>query len=137
VNPNSSADFSGRRFLIIDDEANMLLMLRKVLERDGAEVDTVSCHQDALMLAEKNRYDLTMIDVEMNEENGFTLARKIRKSVPSLKTVLMTGNPPLFSDRFEDLGIIGFLLKPLDIASLRQELQKFLLQSSGNPNIVS
>lgn len=128
MNHINASHYSGRRFLVIDDEANMLLMLKKVLESGGAEVDTVSCEKEALKLAEQNHYDLTLIDVEIDRENGLDLVRRLLRIVPSMNAVLITGSASMFLEKIvEDLGIKGFLLKPLDIAVLHQKISGFMV----------
>lgn len=111
--------------MIVDDEKHLLIMLRKVLLRDGATVDTVSCPVKALNLVSKNSYDLAMIDIEMDSANGLELLDKMRKSVPNLAAVFITGSPPVFlNNRITELGAAGFLEKPIDLSRLREKLVK-------------
>ena len=109
--------------MIVDDEEHMLMMLRKVLLRDGATVDAVTCSKTALGLVAKNKYDLAMIDFEMKSVNGLDLLESIRKSVPDMAVLFFTGSPPVFlNNRIAELGAEGYLEKPIEISRLREKL---------------
>ncbi|MBC8204304.1 MAG: response regulator, partial [FCB group bacterium] len=51
-----------KRFLIIDNTANMRLMYRKVLEKNGVKIDATDSADEALKMVSANDYDLALID---------------------------------------------------------------------------
>ena len=67
------------RILAVDDEEGILRLLKRALERDGYQVDTVS---DSGKLLDgsvtPDVYDLILLDVMMPEADGFSLLEKLR-----------------------------------------------------------
>lgn len=72
----------GAKILAVDDEEGILRLLKRALERDGAEVDTVSDPM-RIMTGEVNpdRYDLILLDVMMPGIDGFTLLNGMRDRI--------------------------------------------------------
>ena len=68
------------KILAVDDEAKILQIIRKALEKDGHIVQTVQ-NGDVVRQMELSRYDLILLDVMMPGIDGFTLCREIRETV--------------------------------------------------------
>ena len=68
------------KILAVDDEAKILQIIRKALEKDGHIVQTVQ-DGDVVRQMELSRYDLILLDVMMPDIDGFTLFREIRETV--------------------------------------------------------
>ena len=115
------------RLLIVDDEKNMLVMLKKVLSRNGMEIDVASSGEEALQLVEKSKYDLALIDICMKPMDGLELLEAIRKAAPNTGAIMLTGYPSPYSiQRSEELGAIGYLTKPIGIIDLNKAIDKAL-----------
>ena len=70
-----------KRVLIVDDEPDIILTLKIVLEENGFKVDSFT---DPLLVLENFReqdgmYDVIILDIKMPEMNGFELYRQIKK----------------------------------------------------------
>ncbi len=78
--------------MIVDDESNILMVLRRALERWGYRVDTFSDPQAALDHFRKkpSRYDLILCDIRMPDINGVMFAREVRRLDPAVKLLLMS-----------------------------------------------
>ena len=68
------------KILAVDDEAKILQIIRKALEKDGHIVQTVQ-DGEVVRQMELSRYDLILLDVMMPGIDGFTLCREIRETV--------------------------------------------------------
>jgi DNA-binding response OmpR family regulator len=65
--------------LVVDDELDICLMLKVVLENNGFIVDYYCNPVLALDEFKSNFYDLIIIDIQMQDINGFQLYREIKK----------------------------------------------------------
>lgn len=79
-----------KRVLIADDHGLMLEGLVHLLASEFAVVGTVSNGRALLLEAERLRPDVIVIDIGMPEMNGIEAARRLSKSLPSAKLVIVT-----------------------------------------------
>lgn len=104
--------------LAIDDDAAILSLIRRALERDGYRVTTVTDAR-TLEAAELCHYELILLDVMMPGEDGFALCRRIRGMVdcPILFLTAKTAE----ADLLEGLAIGGddYIKKPFSLSELR------------------
>ncbi|MFI5202045.1 MAG: sigma-54-dependent transcriptional regulator, partial [Candidatus Kapaibacterium sp.] len=77
--------------LLVDDEQNVLLTYRAVLERGGHRVETASTAEDALRLFENEGADVIVTDMNMPGISGIELVKKIRQRSPGTEIIVMTG----------------------------------------------
>lgn len=114
----------GAKILAVDDEEGILRLLKRALERDGAEVDTVSDPM-RIMTGEVNpdRYDLILLDVMMPGIDGFTLLNGMRDRIdcPVLFLTAKTSEEDLM--RGFGLGADDYIRKPFGIGELRARVQ--------------
>ena len=114
----------GAKILAVDDEEGILRLLKRALERDGAEVDTVSDPM-RIMTGEVNpdRYDLILLDVMMPGIDGFTLLNGMRDRIdcPILFLTAKTSEEDLM--RGFGLGADDYIRKPFGIGELRARVQ--------------
>lgn len=79
------------KILIIDDEPYILLMLKKMLERAGYEVDLASNGREGMDLFEKDSADLVITDIIMPDKEGLELILEMKRRRPGLKIIAMSG----------------------------------------------
>jgi two-component system response regulator HydG len=111
------------RLLIVDDEAMLLSLLRRYLERQGFEVETSVNAEDALetFAAAPDSFDMVVTDLTLPGANGEDLIRKMRRQKPSLRAMIASGYPHV-----PQLAGVGFLQKPFLPQTLVEEIQKSL-----------
>jgi hypothetical protein len=68
----------GVRVLVVDDEADNLELVARLLQRQGAEVSVASSVEQALQLVRELRPRVLLSDIGMPGEDGFSLLRKVR-----------------------------------------------------------
>ena len=73
------------RILVVDDEQDLLEILKFNLETDGYLVDTANSAEEALSM-NLEHYDLLLLDVMMGGMSGFAMARKL-KAEPATKDI--------------------------------------------------
>jgi DNA-binding NarL/FixJ family response regulator len=75
------------RCLIVDDSPNVLAVVRGLLERAGISVVGVaSTSAEAVRLAKELRPDVTLIDVDLGDESGLELARRLERDDPKARS---------------------------------------------------
>ena len=118
--------------LVVEDDAHVRLLARKVLEQAGYRVLVAAGGKEALAAAEAHEgpIDLLMTDVVMPEMSGRTLTRRLTQRHPGIKVLYMSG----YSD--EDIAQHGvfeagipFIKKPFTPLLLTQKLREVLDQA--------
>src|SRR5690606_37613522 len=87
--PRPSA--GGETLLVVDDEASIRMLLRRVLEAGGYRVLEAGDGEEALILARQHRLHLLLSDVRMPRMGGPALARRLKQERPELKVLFMSG----------------------------------------------
>lgn len=116
------------RILYVDDEAQIVDSMRRILERYGFEVTGFTSSRAAFEALQGNpmRYDLLVTDLSMPEMNGIELARAASALRSGLPVILCSG----YSDSFEkSIGenadlIRAFLKKPVSARELAAEIRR-------------
>lgn len=109
------------KILAIDDEHNILILIRNALKKDGHEVIGVSNPKE-INFNEIKKYDLILLDVMMPEIDGFTLCEEIRE-ITDAPIIFLTAKT-LEEDVLQGLSIGGddYILKPFNINELRARI---------------
>jgi two-component system OmpR family response regulator len=110
-----------KRILIVDDEPNVRLSYRAVLEAEGYTVDEARSAATGLEKLVAGHFDLAILDLRMPEMDGLELLAKMRERGLSTPSVIITayGDLPHAVEAVK-LGAIDFLQKPLKPDELRQ-----------------
>jgi DNA-binding response OmpR family regulator len=115
-----------KSILVIDDDASLLRALKKVLCGEGAVVTTADRGGDGLELLSKRdkRFDLVITDLQMPFVSGFTVARVLRETFPTLPVVVLTAfaNPEVRAACLEQ-GAVALLEKPVGSQELIAALE--------------
>jgi DNA-binding response OmpR family regulator len=105
------------KILVFDDEPSILLMLKKMLEKEGHEVDLALNGRDGMELFEKNIPDLVITDIIMPEKEGLETILELRKKHPKLKIIAISGGgrigPEGYLPSAKHLGANMVFQKPL------------------------
>ena len=113
--------------LVVDDEKNILKILRIGLEAIGLSVEAFGNPIDALDRLEPGRYDLAFIDLMMAPIDGMHVLREIKEKSPSTTAVIITAHGSIDS-AVEAIrqGAFDFLQKPFDLRELQLFTQRVL-----------
>ncbi|MGD8386965.1 MAG: PocR ligand-binding domain-containing protein [Desulfobacteraceae bacterium] len=108
--------FGTERVLFVDDEPTIRMMIKKMLERQGYEVQTRGNGAEALesFKQDPRHFDLVVTDMTMPGMTGDKLAESMLAIRPDLPIILCTGyNKKISKEKARDLGIRAFVMKPL------------------------
>ncbi|HAR95278.1 MAG TPA: two-component system response regulator GlrR, partial [Deltaproteobacteria bacterium] len=78
------------KILIVDDDRNLLEVLRVRVESAGYEVTTVTNEDDALAAARNDTFDLSIVDLQLERTDGITLMQELRLMTPDLPVIILT-----------------------------------------------
>ncbi len=117
------------KILVVDDDAIVIKSCKRILEAEGFEVLTVPSADDALETIKNYDFDLLLMDVKMPKHDGMFLMREIKKDLPEIPIIVMSGYPTreTVADVIK-LGATQFIPKPFRpdelVKLIRQVLQK-------------
>jgi DNA-binding NarL/FixJ family response regulator len=116
------------RSLIVDDNTHFLAAARDLLEREGVEVVGVaSSAAEAVRLVDELRPDVALVDIDLGEESGLDLARRLAAGDGEgrSRVVLISAySENDFADLIAASPAVGFLSKgELSAANLREVLR--------------
>lgn len=117
------------RILHVEDNFENMLLVRRVLESEGYEVIEASNGREALEFLDSEQIDLALLDINMPDIDGYTLATRIRRTprFAGMPILAMTANV-MRGDRERSLqaGCDGYIQKPIDIDMLSFQLERYL-----------
>jgi len=112
------------RTLVVDDEPNILLTLRLILESKGIIVQTANSAKNAEPLLGESRFDVMVTDLSMETRtSGYDLVQIAKKQAPRLATIVISGYPDLLV-LWQEQGADAGLAKPTDIPELLQTIEQ-------------
>ena len=110
--------------LVVDDELDILDILRETLSGAGFKVVVRESGDDALTYLAHHRPTLMLADLRMPGINGMELTRRARELVPDIQVVILTGYGDMKSAvEAHRLGAYDYLTKPVDTGRLVQTLR--------------
>ena len=133
-----------RTVIIVDDEIDIRSGLRDIIvwEAYGYSVGGLARNgMEALELYEKNPPDLLLTDIKMPKMDGLNLSRRFKQIKPDMAVLLLSGyNEFEYAKEALNLGLNGYLLKPLDVKELIAALQKLDVKkrssADSNENVI-
>lgn len=120
--PTDALESGKRKVLLVDDDAELVELMSKVLEEDGRfEVRMASNGFDAGMMVKEYRPDLIVLDVMLPDINGKEVCHRVRadSTLEDVRILCISGM--IEEDRIQELKLSGaddFLHKPFDIEEL-------------------
>ena len=132
------ASLGGRRLLVVDDNETNRRILRDMLAAEGVAVDEATNATSGLealrrAVAKAAPYDLTILDAQMPDEDGFDLAAAVRadsRLTQARLLMLTSAGRRGDGERCRQLGIQAYLTKPISRADLVEALGTVL---AGSP----
>ncbi|MEA1972060.1 MAG: sigma-54 dependent transcriptional regulator, partial [Candidatus Cloacimonadota bacterium] len=113
------------RIIIIDDEFDMRDSLKELLIRENYTVDLASSGEEAINQFKKNKYDLVLSDIIMQQVDGYKLLKTIKRDNPDLPVLLITGYSSIQGaiDAIK-LGADDYFTKPFDVQKIKKVIKR-------------
>lgn len=81
------------KILVVEDNEEYLMLLKKILEGEGYIVDSAVTSLAALEFLAKNNYSLIISDLYMQDIDGIALVTTAKRIDPNIRTIILTGQP--------------------------------------------
>lgn len=118
------------KILIIDDEEEILKLMRRFLGHLNYEAVTTESWEEGLELFRNEDFRLVILDVNMPGRDGFHVASDIRSIKPEQKIIIITGLGPGEAYRYlsslEDVDVNEILYKPFSLRKLEKIVSRAL-----------
>jgi DNA-binding NtrC family response regulator len=126
-NSNEDKDKPIAKLLVVDDDSDIIQVLKLGLQKNRFLVNSFTNPEEALQSFKSNSesYCLMLSDVRMPELSGIQLARKVKEINPGVKVILMTAfeiRDSEFSKVFPSTQIDGFVQKPIGMNDLANKI---------------
>jgi excisionase family DNA binding protein len=128
--PTDALESGKRKALLVDDDVDLVEMLRDVLESDGRfEVRIANNGFDAGMMVKEYHPDIIVLDVMLPDINGKEVCQRVRgdSAMDDVKIICISGM--VEQDKIADLKAAGandFMQKPFDVETLMERMCKQL-----------
>ncbi|OGW85141.1 MAG: hypothetical protein A3C35_03215 [Omnitrophica bacterium RIFCSPHIGHO2_02_FULL_46_11] len=116
-----------KKILVIEDEPEIVRMLKSRLEANNYAVDSASDGVDGLKHVESEKPDLIILDIMMPGMDGYTFLKNL-KHKPSghqIPVIVLTAKSEI-QDLFELEGVTDYVVKPYEPQNLLERVQKHL-----------
>jgi DNA-binding response OmpR family regulator len=119
-----------KRILVVDDEYDIGLTIKVVLEENGFKVDSFTDASQALQNFRNDLYDLVILDVIMPETDGFSLYEKIKKLDDKVIICFLTATDDahyeMLKKNYPNINENCVIHKPVDNESLLRQINSIL-----------
>lgn len=117
----------GKKILLVEDDKNILQVFKTALMSYFTLVKTASDGKEAWEAFRKEHFDLIISDIEMPNTNGIMLSKGIKAHTPD-QNILITSayTDEKYLLELIDIGVDGFLKKPISTSNLRTTIIKIL-----------
>ncbi len=115
------------KILLVEDELNIARPLQFNLEQEGYEVRSTPSGKEALVLQERERFDLIILDLMLEEMDGFEVARQVRQRDQRLPILMLTARSAA-EDRIHglELGADDYIIKPFHLRELLLRVDRMI-----------
>ncbi|EPK8020214.1 two-component system response regulator GlrR [Providencia rettgeri] len=117
--------------LLVDDDPSLLKLLGMRLSSEGFKVTTAESGPEALKILQKEKLDLVISDLRMDEMDGMALFDEIQKAHPNMPVIILTAHGSIpDAVAATQRGVFSFLTKPVDKDALYKAIDEALALSS-------
>ena len=112
------------KILIVDDEVPFLNLLKRYLELWGHECQTAVSGKTAMEVLRDKAFDLVLLDIFLPDVKGYDLISPIRKHLPNIDVITMTGyNTRELESIVRQQDILFYMIKPFEASQLKEILE--------------
>ena len=114
-----------KKILVVDDETDILHIVKNRLSADGYKVTTTTSCKDGLDIFYFTQPDLVLLDVNVGDEDGRDMCHHIKQQAEynHIPVILISANPELLKS-YSDVGAVAAIEKPFNLDTLRDLIKK-------------
>jgi DNA-binding NtrC family response regulator len=115
--------------MIIDDEPIVGKRLKRLLEKDGYEVEAFTRGSVAAEELERKSFDIIITDLKMGRVDGIQVMEIAKRKKPDTKVIIISGLTKIeLADEAFKKGAFGFVIKPFKIDELKKIIKEAVIQ---------
>jgi DNA-binding NtrC family response regulator len=114
--------------LILDEEADSCMLLKRLLERNAHQVWAFVNVTDALECAATKSLDLALVNLASRHDTGLAVPAALKRANPGLKVMVIADYVP--EEGTQVISADGFLVKPVDIDAVEKQVRELLQNRS-------
>ena len=120
------------KILVVDDEKDVVELLKFLLEKDGHEIHTANTGKEALNMTPGLMPDLMLLDVMMPEMDGYSVQTQLLENpkTKDIPIIILTAKGQLRDVFALASNVKAYLEKPFDPKALRVKIQESLQPKS-------
>ncbi len=119
-----------KKIMVVDDEKNLIELVKVVMEQEGYEVITAMNGEDALEKLRTEKPDLILLDMMMPGMSGREVCDKIRSDPKTKDMKIAFLTVAKFSEAgkgvLKEMGVLDYITKPFDNDDLIKRVKKIL-----------
>ena len=131
----------GHKILVVDDEKNIVDILKYNLEKEGYDAICAYDGKEAIFQALKHKPDLILLDIMLPEYDGFVVCRKLRESTTVPIIMLSAKSEELDKVIGLEMGADDYMTKPFSarelIARVKSNLRRVSYANVDNSELLS
>jgi DNA-binding NtrC family response regulator len=118
---------SHEKILVVDDEERVRILFKRILLKEGYEVDCAASGSEAIDKLAKDSFDIVVTDLKMDGIDGLDLIKKGKTMNQALPFILISGyGTAQTAVSAAKEGADVYLMKPIDITDLKLAVKKAL-----------
>jgi DNA-binding NtrC family response regulator len=112
------------RLLLVDDEQGFVSVLSKRISKRHIDVRKAFSGVEAIQILRKERFDVAVLDLKMEDMDGIEVLKVFKKMAPDLQVIMLTGHGSEIAAREGmEHGAMDYLVKPCDFDVLIGKIQ--------------
>lgn len=116
--------------LLVDDEQELVSAMAERLEMRGIQAQFACCGDQAIGIAQKECFDVAVLDMKMPGMSGLELRRKLSELCPDMRFIFLSGHGSEADFKAGSAEAACYLIKPICIEELMETIQKVMEQES-------
>jgi len=118
---------TSRKILVVDDDRNLLELLKMRLESANYEVATAAREEEAIEAVKNSVFDLSIVDLQLLRQDGISLMEEFHLILPDMPVIILTAYGSIESAvEAMKRGAYSYLTKPFDDQDLLLQIERGL-----------
>ena len=118
------------RILLIDDDKDLLAVLKNLLQKKGFDIDTRDSWEEGSGILKYFKPNLVILDVFLKDLDGLEICKKIKHSPfwKNIPVLMVSGYPRVAETAVYEYGADDFIAKPFEVSDLLRKIHKIFLR---------
>ncbi len=118
--------------MVLDDVLDAVVLMRKILEREGHHVSVFTEEEDAIQFVRTHPVDLAILDIKLKKMSGVEVLEELKKIDANISVMMLSGYPTLETARKSiDLGADEYCVKPIEKSELEEKVAAILARRAA------